>query len=489
MIPLQLDGSYSRLPETFYQRISPTPVRSPRLLVFNDSLAQQLGLPARDESWADLLSGNQIIPGTQPIAQAYAGHQFGNFVGQLGDGRAVLLGELIDPQGGRWDLHLKGSGPTRFSRRGDGRAALGPMLREYIISEFMNAMGIPTTRALAVTLTGEWIQRDRALPGAILARIARHHVRVGTFEYFAARGDTGNLRVLLDYLLQRDFPQFQSQANPAQALFLEVLRRQAKLVAQWMAVGFVHGVMNTDNMSLAGETIDYGPCAFLDEYDQNKVFSSIDVQGRYAFGRQPAMALWNLQTLASCLLPLFSSQEGTAIAFAESSLGRYQDLFAEAYRKQMAEKLGWQDWGEEESACLMSFLQLLQKDGVDYTLAMRWLGDYEPQRFYSLFQDQTQIESWHQEWRKLVEKGQALEVAKVQMNRVNPVYIPRNHQVERVLALVTESVLKSPEQPETAELFRLVKALQNPFNEDKQFSDLARPPAQEQRVCQTFCGT
>src|SRR5580698_2841897 len=328
---IPFENSYARLPGRFYARLDPTPVAAPKLIRVNDRLARDLGIDPDALASPDgvaVLAGNRVPPGAEPMALAYAGHQFGNFVPQLGDGRAVLLGEVVDTTGVRRDIQLKGSGPTPFSRRGDGRAALGPVLREYIISEAMHALGIPTTRTLAAVTTGEYILREEGpLPGAVLARVSRSHVRVGTFQYFAARGDTEGVRVLADYVIARLYPEAADAANPVLALLEAVIARTAELIARWQCVGFIHGVMNTDNTSIAGETIDYGPCAFMDTYNPATVFSSIDEQGRYAYANQPRIALWNLTRLAECLLPLLSDVQDTAIAEAQAALGNFAEIF------------------------------------------------------------------------------------------------------------------------------------------------------------------
>src|SRR6195952_2655629 len=337
------DNSYTALPENFFARVAPTPVIAPRLIKLNRLLAVHLGL---DPDWlsspegAEILSGKRVPDGADPIAMAYAGHQFGHFVPQLGDGRAILLGEVIDADGVRRDIQLKGSGPTPFSRRGDGRAALGPVLREYIVSETMAALGIPTTRSLAAVVTGESVLRETPLPGAVLTRVASSHIRVGTFQFFAARGDTEGVRRLADHVIDRHYPDIATAERRYRALLDAAIARQAELVARWLLVGFIHGVMNTDNTSISGETIDYGPCAFMDTYDPATVFSSIDEQGRYAYGNQPRMALWNLTRFAECLLPLFSGDQEKAVAEAQSALGNFAEKFDAAYYAGLRRKLG-----------------------------------------------------------------------------------------------------------------------------------------------------
>jgi len=364
----KFDNSYARLPAALYSRVGPVPVAKPGLVVFNESLARDLGLDAgaSQEGQAEIFSGNQIPEGAEPIAQAYAGHQFGHFT-NLGDGRAILLGEQITPRGGRFDIQLKGSGQTPYSRRGDGRAALGPMLREYIISEAMHAFGIPTTRSLAVATTGEQIAREEMLPGAVLTRVAASHVRVGTFEYANAIGDRAVLEALTRYTLQRHYPELAGADNPALALFEGVLERQAKLIAQWVCVGFVHGVMNTDNMALSGETIDYGPCAFIDTYDPATVFSSIDRGGRYAYGNQPNIAHWNLARLAEALLPLINEDKDKAVATAEEVLGKFPERFRVHYTAGLRAKLGLLSEEEGDYDLAREFLDWMKTAEADFT--------------------------------------------------------------------------------------------------------------------------
>src|SRR5215475_7047696 len=342
-IILPFDNTYARLPERFHARLAPTPVAAPRLIRINSALAAELGLDADllgSPEGVEVLAGNRIAQGSEPIALAYAGHQFGNFVPQLGDGRAILLGEVLDRHGRRRDIQLKGSGPTPFSRRGDGRAALGPVLREYVVSEAMATLGIPTTRSLAAAMTGEAVIREMTLPGAVLTRVASSHIRVGTFQYFAARGDTEAVQRLADHVIARHDPELVVAQRPYHGLLAAVIARQAELVARWLLVGFIHGVMNTDNTSISGETIDYGPCAFMDQYDPAQVFSSIDEFGRYAYANQPRIALWNLTRFAECLLPLFSDDKEKAVADAQEALGAFAEIFNETYKAGLRRKLG-----------------------------------------------------------------------------------------------------------------------------------------------------
>ena len=371
-------NTYSTLPDGFFARVVPTPVASPKLIKLNRPLAIRLGLdPDRLESpeGAEILAGKRIPDGAEPIAMAYAGHQFGHFVPQLGDGRAILLGEVVDADGIRRDIQLKGSGPTPFSRRGDGRAALGPVLREYIVSEAMAALGIPTTRSLAAVVTGESVLRETALPGAVLTRVASSHIRVGTFQYFAARGNTEGVRQLADHVIARHYPEAANAERPYHALLQGVIARQAELVARWLLVGFIHGVMNTDNTSISGETIDYGPCAFMDSYDPAAVFSSIDEQGRYAYANQPRIALWNLTRLAECLLPLFSDDKDKAIEQAQFILGEFAGRFTTAYQAGLRQKTGLLTARDDDEALVQDLLDAMAKNQADFTLTFRGLNE------------------------------------------------------------------------------------------------------------------
>src|ERR1700753_2228528 len=371
-------NTYAALPANFFARVAPTPVAAPRLIKLNRPLARHLGLDPDlldSPEGAEILSGKRLPDGAEPIAMAYAGHQFGHFVPQLGDGRAILLGEVIDKDGVRRDIQLKGSGPTPFSRRGDGRAALGPVLREYIVSEAMWALGIPTTRSLAAVITGESVMRETPLPGAVLTRVASSHIRVGTFQYFAARGDTDGVRRLADHVLARHYPQAAQAARPYHALLEGVIARQADLVARWLLIGFIHGVMNTDNTSISGETIDYGPCAFMDHYDPAMVFSSIDEQGAYAYANQPRIALWNLTRLAECLLPLFSDEQEKAIAEAQDILGAFPERFSAAYQAGLRRKIGLFTVRDGDEALVQDLLDAMAGGKADFTLAFRRLGD------------------------------------------------------------------------------------------------------------------
>ena len=476
----QFDNSYATLPERFFARVAPVPVAAPRLVKLNRPLAAELGL---DADWLSspqgvaVLAGQTLPTAAAPIATAYAGHQFGHFVPQLGDGRAVLLGEVIDRDGRRRDVQLKGAGRTPFSRGGDGRAALGPVLREYIVSEAMAALGIPTTRALAVVLTGEAVQRETLLPGAVLTRIASSHIRIGTFQFFAARSDHDALRQLADHVIARHYPDIADDAEPYRTLLLRVIARQAVLVAHWMQVGFIHGVMNTDNVSIAGETIDYGPCAFMDTYDPAAVFSSIDQTGRYAFGNQPRIALWNLTRLAECLLPLLPGDDAAAVEAAKAALSTFVPTFDAAFSPGMRAKCGLSGAGAEDDALVGEFLKLLADNQIDFTLAFRRLcdaADGDATALRAMFAEPAGLDSWLVNWRQ----GRALDGAA--MRRVNPAVIPRNHRVEAAIAAALGGDFAPFEQ--------LHAALARPYDEPADAA-YTEPPQPEERVTQTFCGT
>jgi serine/tyrosine/threonine adenylyltransferase len=484
-------NTYARLPERFYSRVRPTPVTKPGLIRVNHGLAEQLGLePAELESaeGVEVLSGNRIPRGAEPIATVYAAHQFGGFVPQLGDGRAILLGEVIANDGGRRDIQLKGPGPTPYSRRGDGRAALGPVLREYIVSEAMYALGIPTTRALAAVTTGDHVLRETALPGAILTRVASSHIRVGTFQFLASREDTEGLRILADHVNSRHYPEAGEAEQPHLALLNAVIQRQAQLIAQWLLVGFIHGVMNTDNMSVAGETIDFGPCAFLDEYNPVAVFSAIDRQGRYAYANQPAIAQWNLTRLAECLLPLLADDEEKAVAMAQGALESFPALFDEAYRAGLRRKLGLQSTRLEDAALGRDLLQLMADNHADFTLTFRLLAAArEPgggeAAWVALFQQTTAAADWLTRWRvRVQEEASGPEEVRVAMEAANPIYIPRNHQVEAVIRAAQDRGDFGP-------FHQLTELLQTPFTEQPGRDIYTQPPQEHERVLQTFCGT
>jgi serine/tyrosine/threonine adenylyltransferase len=484
-------NTYAALPDGFFARVAPTPVAAPRLIKLNRPLASQLGLdPDRLESpeGAEILAGKRIPDGAEPIAMAYAGHQFGHFVPQLGDGRAILLGEVIDADGVRRDIQLKGSGPTPFSRQGDGRAALGPVLREYIVSEAMAALGIPTTRSLAAVITGESVMRETALPGAVLTRVASSHIRVGTFQYFAARGDTEGVRRLADHVIARHYPQTANAEHPYHALLEGVIARQAQLIARWLLVGFIHGVMNTDNTSISGETIDYGPCAFMDQYDPAAVFSSIDEQGRYAYANQPRIALWNLTRLAECLLPLFADDKDKAIEQAQSILGEFAPQFTTAYQTGLRRKIGLLSERDGDEALVQDLLDAMAANQADFTLTFRGLSEaaldatYD-QKLRQQFADPAAYDGWAARWRQRVsDEPQAPAERGKAMRAVNPAFVPRNHRIEAAIAAAVVS-------DDFAPFEELVSVLSKPYEDQPAQSAYADPPKPHQRVLQTFCGT
>jgi serine/tyrosine/threonine adenylyltransferase len=463
----RLDHSYARLPTAFHVRIDPTPVPEPKIVLLNRPLAEVLGLNADELTDAAIFAGNTLPAGAETLAQAYAGHQYAHFT-MLGDGRAILLGEQITPSGARFDIQLKGPGPTPFSRRGDGRAALGPMLREYIISEAMQALGIPTTRSLAVVTTGEKVWRqDGGLPGAVLTRVAASHIRVGTFEYAAARGEKVDLQALADYTRQRHYPEVEGGHS---AWFEAVMERQAALIAKWMCVGFIHGVMNTDNMALSGETIDYGPCAFMDAYDPATVFSSIDRNGRYAYGNQPHIAQWNLARLAEAMLPLFREDEKEAIEIANGLISRFEERFQHHWLTGMRAKLGLFNEESEDKGLIQSLLDWMQETKSDFTNTFRDLanGRQEPME-------------WHQRWsERLKRQPQSASEVTDLMRRSNPAFIPRNHKVEEALAAASEHGDLNPLQ-------RLLTVLTAPFDHAQDWPEFSEPSGLESY--QTFCGT
>jgi serine/tyrosine/threonine adenylyltransferase len=487
---IAFDNTYATLPERFFERIEPTPVAAPRLIALNDALARTLGLdPAflKSLEGVAILAGNRIAEGSAPLAQAYAGHQFGNFVPQLGDGRAVLLGEVIAPSGERFDIQLKGSGPTRFSRRGDGRAALGPVIREYIVSEAMAALGLPTTRSLAAVMSGEPVIRERMLPGGVLTRVASSHLRVGTFEYFAAREDIEGLRLLADYAIGRHYPEAAEAADPYLALFEAVAARLAELVARWMQIGFIHGVLNTDNTSIAGETIDYGPCAFMDAYHPRKVFSSIDRQGRYAYENQPGIVQWNLARLGECLLPLFSGERNAALAKANEALGKFGAAYQTSYLTGFRRKLGLFEAHKDDEALISDLLTRMAEGGADFTLTFRALSELSGNTatddgVRDLFTNKASYDAWAFVWReRLSREPQTPQERGAAMRSVNPKYIPRNHRVEAAIAAAEQGRFNLFED--------LNQVLARPYDDQPAFERYAAPPRPEEEVSQTFCGT
>jgi serine/tyrosine/threonine adenylyltransferase len=484
-------SSYGQLPERFFTRVTPTPVAAPRLIKFNRILAHQLGEPSAEfdnEQLANLYSGNALPTGSAPIAMAYAGHQFGHFVPQLGDGRAILLGEAKDSAGVRRDVQLKGSGRTPYSRSGDGRAALGPVLREYLVSEAMHALGIPATRALAAVATGEMVQREGAVPGAILTRVAASHVRVGTFEFFAARADTEGTRLLADYVIERHYPNLLLSENRYLDLLMAVSTRQAALIADWMQVGFIHGVMNTDNMAVSGETIDFGPCAFMDSFDPAAVFSSIDTRGRYAYGNQPHAAAWNLARFAETLLPLIDTDATRAVELAGEVIASFAARFNLQWHERLRRKLGLFTTIDGDQSLAEDLLAAMHRHQADFTLTFRWLCDAAEDSpgegsLRKMFADSGEFAEWAVRWRLRLEREALPPMARATaMRLVNPAYIPRNHRIEQAIrAAVDESDFQPFET--------LAAVLAQPYVAKAAYTAFANPPRADERVLQTFCGT
>ncbi|MBM4356660.1 MAG: YdiU family protein [Deltaproteobacteria bacterium] len=487
---IAFDNRYVRLPDRFFERRIPTAVRDPRLICINRKLAELLAIDPDElasEEGLRALAGNLVPEGAEPIALAYAGHQFGHFVPQLGDGRAILMGEVVARDGERRDLLWKGAGRTAFSRGGDGRAALGPVLREYVVSEAMHALGIPTTRALAAVSTGEWVLREAPLPGAVIVRVAASHLRVGTFQYFATRRDVEGLRLLVDHAILRHDPPAAEAQRPALALLEGVITRQASLVARWLGVGFIHGVMNTDNASISGETLDFGPCAFLDAYHPAKVFSSIDRHGRYAYGNQPRIAAWNLARLAETLLPLLGADEASQIEAAQAALDGFGPAFERAYRRVFADKLGLVEARESDEALVEELLACMADAGADFTRTFRALCDAvdDPSADAELRErfGSPGVSRWLERWRaRLAEEAPlAPGERRARMRAANPAYIPRNHQVE--------AVIRAAMVGDLAPFHALVEVLARPYEEQPGMDRYASEPRPEERVTQTFCGT
>lgn len=476
------DNSYARLPKSFFSSQNPVPVSSPNLIIFNESLAASLGLNVetlQSEAAVAFFAGNKIPEGASPLAQAYAGHQFGNFT-MLGDGRALLLGEQITTSGERFDIQLKGSGRTPFSRGGDGRAALGPMLREYIISEAMKGLGIPTTRSLAVVTTGEPVIRETALPGAILTRVAASHLRVGTFQFVANWGTVEELRILADYAINRHFPTIEAEGNQYFSLLKEVIKRQAALIAKWQLVGFIHGVMNTDNMAISGETIDYGPCAFIDAYDPATVFSSIDRQGRYAYGNQPHIGGWNLARFAETLLPLLHDNEDEAVKLAQDAISDYMELYNQNWLAGMRAKLGIFNEEKEDESLIKALLHMMQKYHADYTNTFCALTFDKPEE--TVLFGTSEFAQWHEMWHaRLNKQGESKESTSQLMQNNNPAVIPRNHRVEEALEAAVN-------QGDHDVMEKLLNVLSSPYAYTPEQIEYSILPVST-RPYRTFCGT
>lgn len=489
--PIKFDNSYARLPEGFFAKVTPAKASAPEVLALNENLAEELGI---DREWLEseagiaMLSGNSLPEGAASISTAYAGHQFGNFVPQLGDGRALLIGEIIDTNGKRRDIQLKGSGLTPFSRGGDGKAAIGPVLREYIVSEAMHALGIPTTRALAALVTGDDVIREEVLPGAILTRVAASHIRVGTFQFFYARNDKASLKVLADHVIERHYPDARAQENPYLAMLQGVVEKQASLIAEWLMVGFIHGVMNTDNMSIAGETIDYGPCAFMDKFDPRTVYSAIDQGGRYAYGNQPSIGQWNLSALAQALLPILADEEEQAIEHAKKALDAYSSTFESHYESLIRAKLGLQKSDEGDVALWQDLTKHLAGNEVDFTQFFRALSraSSEPSMkdmaFHELFGGPSMFDMWMLAYRSRLQlEGRSDQERHAAMLAVNPAYIPRNHLVQEALEEAQKGNLAFAD--------KLMEVLSNPFEEQPGFERYLLPPTPEEAITNTFCGT
>jgi serine/tyrosine/threonine adenylyltransferase len=488
------ENTYARLPERFYARLNPTPVEAPRLIKVNLELARSLAIDPdalASPQGVEILAGNRVAAGSEPLALAYAGHQFGHFVPQLGDGRANLLGEVIGRDGIRYDIQLKGSGPTPFSRRGDGRAALGPVLREYIVSEAMAALGVPTTRTLAAVATGERVLRETALPGAVLTRVAASHLRVGTFQYFAAQGDTEATRSLADYAISRHYPALAQAKQPYRALLDGVIARQAHLVAQWMLLGFIHGVMNTDNTSISGETIDYGPCAFMEAYDPDTVFSSIDHYGRYAYVSQPVAAQWNLARLAEALLPVLEQEAGgedAALASAQEALAAFAPQYEAARLAGLRRKLGLFTEHDGDADLAEELLKRMAANRADFTLTFRRLcdaatGQQGDREVRALFADPSGYDAWAVAWRQRLDQQSVSATARAaSMRLANPAFIPRNHMVE---AALDAAVQRQDLQP----FEELLDVVARPYEDRPGLERYTTPARPEECVSQTFCGT
>ena len=492
MKPIPFLNTYVSLGNDFYVRTAPSPVSDPALIVFNQALGDELELSdtcLNSLGGAAILAGNQTPEGAEPLAMAYAGHQFGNFVPQLGDGRAILLGQVAGPDGIQHDIHLKGSGRTAYSRGGDGRAALGPVLREYLVSEAMAALGVPTTRALAAVTTGEQVARQELLPGGVITRTARSFVRVGTFEFFASRNNLEAVTRLADYVIEQQYPGCRDEPNPYRALFEAVIDRQAALIAQWMQVGFIHGVMNTDNMSIAGETIDYGPCAFMDHYAHDRVYSSIDRIGRYAYNNQPNIGLWNLTRLAETLLPLLADNNEAAVGDAQAALSAYTPSYARYWLDGMRAKTGLQVQHDHDKALINDLLDIMHANRADFTLTFHYLSTLEANsvdqdgNLRALFDDPASFDHWARQWRaRLRREGSDDAARQTRMQAVNPVYIPRNHRIE--------AAIRAAEDEGDFSVFHALHAvLQSPWDRQEGKDAYMLPPEPDEDVQQTFCGT
>jgi uncharacterized protein YdiU (UPF0061 family) len=489
MGPIPFDNTYVQLPEAFYTRLGPREVKTPGAIKVNRELASLLGI---DPDWLEspegvaTVAGNYLPPGAAPLAAVYAGHQFGSYNPQLGDGRALLLGEVLSTQGHRYDIQLKGSGPTPYSRGGDGRSPLGPVLREYIVSEAMHALGVPSTRALAAVTTGEQVTRDSFLPGAVLARVASSHIRFGTFQFFSAQKNLDALKTLASYCVQRHYPERAQADNPALALLQAVTSAQAALIPRWQLLGFIHGVMNTDNMLICGETIDYGPCAFMDEFDPAKVFSSIDHGGRYAYRNQPGIAHWNLAVLAQALLPLLHEDQDKAVELAQATVDEFPALFEAAHLRGLADKLGFDEIRESDKAIVDELFELMASEKLDFTLCFRRLYDLAcnpDQQVAELFEFPDALVPWLSRWRQRLDTDQLADNTRAErMAMANPAFIARNHLVE-------EAIRAGEDEGDFGPFFKLIERLSEPGQYNAAARHYASPPLAGQEVAQTFCGT
>tara|TARA_B100000287_G_scaffold414686_1_gene447517 strand:+ start:1243 stop:2694 length:1452 start_codon:yes stop_codon:yes gene_type:complete len=482
---ISFSNTFEELPEIFYEKVKPTPVSNPKVITFNLKLAEELGIPKLDsKTTTNIFSGNEILKDSSLISFRYAGHQFGNFVNQLGDGRAVLLGEINSIKKERLDIQLKGSGITPFSRQGDGRSALGPVIREYIISEAMFHLGIPTTRALCAVDTGEKVMREAILPGGILTRVARSHIRIGTFEYFASREDWENVEKLLNYCITRHYPEIESSNNKALEFLRSVASRQSDLVSDWMGIGFIHGVMNTDNVSIPGETLDYGPCAFMDSYDPMKVFSSIDHQGRYAFGNQPQICLWNMYCLAGCLMKYIDRDMNKAKEKVEGVMQEFVENINTKILQILCMKIGLQSGIKKNEQSIKDLLNLMKACKADYTQTFSALINYlefqDSKAFFDIFKKDKVQKDWLKRWEELIHKNDK-SLALKKMKSINPIYIPRNHLIEEAIELANEE--------DFSLFYELNEVLESPFTFQKDKNRFLEAPNENQIVKQTFCGT
>ena len=491
MGPINFDNSYARLPNTFYRRVAPSVVSKPELIRVNRQLADELGINVEwlvGDEGIGMMAGCVMPNGAEPIASVYAGHQFGNYVPRLGDGRAMLVGEVVTSGNSRFDIQLKGSGPTPYSRGGDGRSPVGPVLREYIVSEAMYNLGIPTTRALGAIQTGDKVMREGELPGAILTRVARSHIRIGTHQYFAAYGDFESLNSLVRHVVDRHYPEVKESHDYVLEMLGAVIARQADLIAKWQLVGFVHGVMNTDNMLLSGDTVDYGPCAFIDGYDEHAVYSSIDRAGRYAYRNQPGICHWNLACLAQALMPILGDDKDKALEDLEKVLSLFPDLYSRSYQKHAKTKFGLVTEEKDDSDLFAEFFEILNSEGDDFTLAFRRLSDISGDRsgfgnVSDLFQFSAPYREWIGRWKDRCSRDDASEKERqILMYSVNPIYIARNHIVERAISIATEEGKYGPFND-------IVDVLKSPYVYRSGLEYYATPPSNDELVTRTFCGT